>query len=252
MKKRTVIYKSFAVTLSGDDQNTVHGVAAAYGNIDKHNDVIGKGAFTKTLNERPRVHFLWQHKMDRPIGLITRFENGPDGLEFWAKFSSTPDGQMARQNMLEGIVTKFSVGFMPVKMGNQTVNGRRVNQIEEAVLVEISAVTEPANDMARLIAVKAAQHDIGEETLAELVEACALQLAEGSKDAPDAPQGVTEGEEVEVPGVEAQNDEYAPESANPSCDVDPDAEARSLAIKSALDNLVINMRLNDILDRMRA
>ncbi|WP_197410491.1 HK97 family phage prohead protease [Sphingopyxis sp. H081] len=148
--------KSFKAQLI--DDNYVEGFASTYGNIDSYGDIVERGAFTKTLQEsKHKVKFLWQHDMKQPIGVIEELRDEPQGLYFKARFSNSTAGQDARIQLQEGVVDSFSIGFRLMKsLADRAPNGRPINRLQEIALAEISAVTIPANDQAKLIAVKSA------------------------------------------------------------------------------------------------
>lgn len=148
--------KSFQARLT--DDNYVEGFASTYGNIDAYGDIVERGAFTKTLQERKdKIKFLWQHDMKQPIGVIEELRDEPQGLYFKARFSNSTAGQDARIQLQEGVVDSFSIGYRLMKsITDRAPNGRPINRLQEIALAEISAVTIPANDQAKLVAVKSA------------------------------------------------------------------------------------------------
>ena len=53
----------------------VTGYLAAFGNVDSDNDIIEKGAFSKSINERFNdIFYLQQHDWTRPLGKFTKLE----------------------------------------------------------------------------------------------------------------------------------------------------------------------------------
>ena len=59
----------------------VKGYGSYFGNKDSDGDVIAKGAYQKTIKENgDRVRYLWQHKMDKPIGKIKEMYEDDKGL----------------------------------------------------------------------------------------------------------------------------------------------------------------------------
>ena len=77
--------KSFTLPVQikavGDD-GTFSGYAATFGNIDKGDDIIVKGAFAEYLasigTNYPSV--CWQHETDEPIGVTTLMREDEIGL----------------------------------------------------------------------------------------------------------------------------------------------------------------------------
>ena len=129
----------------------VKGYGSYFGNKDSDGDVIAKGAYQKTIKENgERVRYLWQHKMDKPIGKIKEMYEDDKGLMFVAEIPKTTLGNDALELMKAGIVTENSVGILPIQ--KQMKEGFR--EITEVKLYEISAVTLAANDQAKILDVK--------------------------------------------------------------------------------------------------
>ena len=129
----------------------VKGYGSYFGNKDSDGDVIAKGAYQKTIQENgDRVRYLWQHKMDKPIGKIKELYEDDKGLMFVAEIPKTTLGNDALELMKAGIVTENSVGILPIQ--KQMKDDYR--EITEVKLYEISAVTLAANDQAKILDVK--------------------------------------------------------------------------------------------------
>lgn len=129
----------------------VKGYGSYFGNKDSDGDVIAKGAYQKTIKENgERVRYLWQHKMDKPIGKIKEMYEDDKGLMFVAEIPKTTLGNDALELMKAGIVTENSVGILPIQ--KQMKDDYR--EITEVKLYEISAVTLAANDQAKILDVK--------------------------------------------------------------------------------------------------
>ena len=129
----------------------VKGYGSYFGNKDSDGDVIAKGAYQKTIKENgDRVRYLWQHKMDKPIGKIKEMYEDDKGLMFVAEIPKTTLGNDALELMKAGIVTENSVGILPIQ--KQMKDDYR--EITEVKLYEISAVTLAANDQAKILDVK--------------------------------------------------------------------------------------------------
>ena len=129
----------------------VKGYGSYFGNKDSDGDVIAKGAYQKTIKENgERVRYLWQHKMDKPIGKIKEMYEDDKGLMFVAEIPKTTLGNDAPELMKAGIVTENSVGILPIQ--KQMKDDYR--EITEVKLYEISAVTLAANDQAKILDVK--------------------------------------------------------------------------------------------------
>lgn len=136
------------------EEGTFSGVASVYGAVDLGNDVVEKGAFTKTIRERKgKVKILWQHEIKSPIGSGT-LRDTPEGLVVDGELAM--DVQQAREAhslMKKGILDGLSIGFETVK--DAITEG--VRHLKELKLWEVSVVTFPMQLDARVTDVKAAQ-----------------------------------------------------------------------------------------------
>lgn len=143
-------YKSQAID-EMSDEGIIKGYASVFGNMDSDGDVIEKGAYTKTLNEnKERIKFLWQHRMDKPLGKVMDISQDDRGVPFSAKISDTALGNDAKTLIKDGVLNEFSVGFMPIKYEEKTDSKGRYDGliIREVKLYEFSLVTLAANDQA--------------------------------------------------------------------------------------------------------
>ena len=130
-----------------DEKGVVKGYASMFNNIDSDNDIITKGAYSKTLQENSeRIAFLYQHNMHQPIGKPTSMKEDDNGLFVEAKISDSSLGKDVKTMISEGILKEFSVGFIPIK--EEFVGG--INYIKEIKLFEFSLVTLAANPMAQV------------------------------------------------------------------------------------------------------
>lgn len=128
--------------------------AAAFGSTDSYNDIVQKGAFAKTIAESFRkVKHLWNHDMDRPIGVPESMVEDAYGLLITSKVSDTALGRDTLTLIRDGVTDCNSIGYVPIKYAIDDQNGTRT--LTELMLVEYSTVVFPANYGARTIGVKA-------------------------------------------------------------------------------------------------
>lgn len=146
----------------GGDGRTVCGTAVPYGSPAEifdgsrsYTEVFRRGAFAKSIAERgQRVPCLAQHdRKSLPLGVASLLEERADGLYCELAVSATRHGDEVLQLVADGALDGLSVGFQPItdRMGPDGVVERL-----EARLVEISVVTFPAYDSARVAAVRQA------------------------------------------------------------------------------------------------
>lgn len=145
--------QSFTLKLDAppDDEGRFTGYAAVFGNVDQGNDVIERGAFTKTLDENPEVPILWAHDTDEPIGVSTSMVEDAKGLRVEGQLAL--DVQRAREVhalMKLGAIKGLSIGYKTV---TRTFKGA-VRHLEELKLGEFSPVVFPMNALAGVDDVK--------------------------------------------------------------------------------------------------
>lgn len=145
--------KSFAFKLDGppDDEGRFTGYAAVFGNVDKGNDLIEPGAFTKTLQENPEVPILWAHNPDEPIGVSASMSEDGKGLKVEGQLAM--EVQRAREVhalMRLGAIKGLSIGYQTVKRNFKGA----VRHLQELKLGEFSPVVFPMNELAQVSGVK--------------------------------------------------------------------------------------------------
>jgi len=142
------------------------GYGSIFGNEDQGNDIMQKGAFTKSLVNRPvsKVKMLYQHKTDEPIGVFTDMYEDSKGLFVKGQLAmGTQKGREAYELLKMGALDGMSIGFRadPEKQGYNE-NKRGVRTLKEVDLMEISLVTFPMNESALIETVKGNAKNIRE------------------------------------------------------------------------------------------
>jgi HK97 family phage prohead protease len=147
----------FEIKSTADD-GTFDGYGSVFDVVDSYQEVVAKGAFTDSLKEiaakgRP-VPVLWQHRSGEPIGAWTDLKEDDHGL--FGKGQILLDaGDMEKRayaHMKARTVTGLSIGYWIRESSYDEKTGIRT--LTKLDLVEISLVTFPANDDARVEAVK--------------------------------------------------------------------------------------------------
>ena len=148
-------YRSGPFKLKSVDRakSTFDGYASVFGNVDSYDDVVERGAFTKTLVEfGKRVKVLWQHDPMCPIGRPSEMEEDDKGLHVVAKISETTLGKDAMVLLEDGTIDELSIGYTPIKWTYDKESG--LTRLHEVKLWEFSLVTWAANDLAVVQGVK--------------------------------------------------------------------------------------------------
>ena len=138
------------------------GIFAGYGSvfhiIDSQRDVVLPGAFAESIRAQGRaIKLLWQHDAKEPIGVIEELREDAQGL--YVRGRLLLDVARAREAytlLKEGVVSGLSIGYSPVRYRLDPDTG--VRQLAKVDLWEISLVTFPANDAARITVVKQEDH----------------------------------------------------------------------------------------------
>ncbi len=148
---------SFDVKAVGDD-GSFNGYGSVFGVVDSYMEVVAPGAFTESLAElkakgRP-VPVLWQHRSSEPIGAWSQLKEDDHGL--WGEGQILLEAgameKRAHAHMKARTVTGLSIGYWVRESSFDEKTGIRT--LTKLDLVEISLVTFPANDDARVEAVK--------------------------------------------------------------------------------------------------
>lgn len=143
------------------------GYGAYFGNVDSYGDVIAKGAFAQTLKDAKKndnypamllQHGNWLGGDDNmPVGIWTSMKEDDKGLVVEGKLAETQRGKDAYALLKmepRPAITGLSIGFRVKEMvlGTKPKEPRRTLTAVE--LMEVSLVTFPANDKARITGVK--------------------------------------------------------------------------------------------------
>ena len=152
--------RSFALQIkaAGDD-GTVEGYGSVFGVRDNYDDVIAKGAFVQSLKDHKAAGtmpaMLWQHDADKPIGVWTEMVEDEKGLRINGQLAmETVKGKEAHALLKMGALNGLSIGFMSKEWAyDRDTEVRTLTAID---LWEVSLVTFPANEKARVTNVKSA------------------------------------------------------------------------------------------------
>jgi len=137
--------------------------------IDSDNDLITRGAFTKSIQERGvnsesnrKIAFLRFHDWNMPIGKFTELKEDENGLYAVAQLSKSTDGNNALIDYEEGIIREHSIGFKYMKdkirfIEDDTKENGGFYQVSEVQLFEGSAVTFGANEFTNVIEIVKAE-----------------------------------------------------------------------------------------------
>jgi uncharacterized protein len=143
----------------GED-GVIAGYGAVFGNRDSYGDVIQPGAFKRSLADhrrnKSRPKMFWQHDPSQPIGSWTEITEDDKGLLVTGQLNmDVQRGREAFALLKAGDIDGLSIGYRVVKASEDETQG--VMLLKELTLVEVSVVSQPANPLALVSAVKAAE-----------------------------------------------------------------------------------------------
>ncbi|AUX77992.1 phage prohead protease protein [Sinorhizobium fredii] len=145
--------------VKADNEGVLTGYASLFDVVDRQSEIVRPGAYRRTLAEHKMQGtspaLLWSHKLDRPIGRWVELREDQRGL--WAKGKlslNTDAGKQAYAHLVNGDLDGLSIGFVVPEDGRKYL-GDGTFELLEIELVEISVVTAPANQGARISSVKA-------------------------------------------------------------------------------------------------
>lgn len=151
-----------------------------FDNVDSDNDVIRRGAFKKSIQERGpmaasnrKIAFLRFHNWEMPIGKFLELSEDEFGLYAVAQLGNSTLGNDALADYKDGIINEHSIGFKYVKDKIRFVEDSGLDngidgfyEISEVKLFEGSAVTFGANEFTPVVEVAKTQGRV--ETLDDL------------------------------------------------------------------------------------
>lgn len=150
-----------------NEDGTFEGYGSVFGVEDWYQDVVIKGAFANTLAawklKGAMPSLCWQHDMEKVIGVYDEMREDDYGLYLRGRLLKD-DVALAREAyalMKAKAVTGLSIGYrVKVDEYNRETDIRTLKELE---LWEVSLVTMPANDLARVESVKSIRDVTGLE-----------------------------------------------------------------------------------------
>lgn len=149
--------RSYTLSVKAAEDGTIEGYASVFGVKDNWDDIIVPGAFLATLNAHKAAGtmpaLLWQHENDKPIGIWQEMVEDARGLRVKGQLAlETSRGKEAHALLKMGAINGLSIGFISKAWSYD--NETDVRTLTEVDLWEVSLVTFPANQDARVTSVK--------------------------------------------------------------------------------------------------
>lgn len=148
------------------EEGQFEGYITIWNEIDSSNDRTIRGAFKKTLREKKKFPFLWQHDQWDPIGSFVGkendtgvFINGELNLMLTTSgVPKVPTAHKAHALMLNGDLKELSYGYDPLEYDFETDKRKgKIRNLKEVRLWESSVVTWAMLESARITDVKQMQ-----------------------------------------------------------------------------------------------
>jgi uncharacterized protein len=139
------------------DAGTFSGYGSVFNVKDSYGDIVAPGAFVESLATQKAAGrlpaMLWQHRSAEPLGVYTSMEEDSLGLKVEGQLAlSTVRGAEAHSLMKMGALSGLSIGYVTRDDSYDKATG--INTLKKLDLWEVSLVTFPANDAARVQGVK--------------------------------------------------------------------------------------------------
>jgi HK97 family phage prohead protease len=191
--------KAVNIMLSDLDEGSrkVKGYFASFDTIDSDMDVIRKGAFAKSIQEKGvdstsnrKIAHLRNHDWEQQIGKILELKEDSTGLYFVSQLGRSTKGEDAFLDYQDGILREHSIGFNYVQdkikhVPESTFSPDGHFEVLEVKLWEGSAVTFGANSLTPVLDVAKGQDKALQfKKLTELSEAFfkAIKNGKGTDD----------------------------------------------------------------------
>ena len=164
-------------TYNGESR-TISGYAAIFNNKDKAGDILLKGCFAKSIQDRgpesqanDKIIMLWQHDQHEPIGRISVLLEDEKGLYFEAVIDDVERGNQTIKQLESGTLNQFSIGYSYVWEKCEYDQERDAFIVKEVVLYEISVVSIGCNGETEYLGLKSESTDPYEELKNEIESA---------------------------------------------------------------------------------
>ncbi|MGV2296821.1 HK97 family phage prohead protease [Morganella morganii] len=136
------------------------GYGSVFGVKDSYSDIVVPGAFQASLSEWREKGglpaMLWQHQISEPVGVYTEMREDDTGLYVKGRLliEDDPLSKRAHAHLKAGSLSGLSIGYILKDWEYDRSKGAFL--LKEIDLWEVSLVTFPSNDEARVSDVKSA------------------------------------------------------------------------------------------------
>lgn len=150
--------RDFAFELKSlKEDGTFEGYGSVFGVKDSYDEIVAAGAFVESLSAHKSKGtmpaLLWQHRSGEPCGVYSDMFEDNIGLKVSGQLAlKTVRGAEAYELLKMKAISGLSIGFATREDSYDRVTGIRT--LKKVDLYEVSLVTFPANDTARVQGVK--------------------------------------------------------------------------------------------------
>ena len=116
------------------------GYAAIFDRVDKGGDVVRPGAFARSLARGGAVPLLWEHR-GAPIGTVVMAKEDRRGLRVIGRVSDARAARLLADEAVKGLSFGYRV---------RAASGAEPRELTELDLVEVSLVSFPMQEQARI------------------------------------------------------------------------------------------------------
>jgi HK97 family phage prohead protease len=117
------------------EKREVAGIAVPYERLE-NGEMFARDSVTLD----PEAKLMWQHDKSEPIGKIVEGRHTPEGFEIRATISDTSRGRDSIALLEDGVINRFSVGFL---MRDSKTDDQRNRIVTDAYVREVSLVSFP-------------------------------------------------------------------------------------------------------------
>jgi HK97 family phage prohead protease len=203
-------YKSFE--LKAQDNGTVAGYFSTYDETpDSYGDIIKPGAFTETIKKRAEsghpFPLCFNHDFSAVIGAVKTIEDRENGPYIEAEFLDTAQAQDVRKMLQSGAIYQFSFAYDVLGWEEPSPEQRKqgiFNILTKLEVFEVSVVTVPANQNAKVTEVKSSEPETkqgkrnrkaDEDIIRNCINALQSLLDDGAEDN-NTQEGTEDGEKA--------------------------------------------------------
>lgn len=144
--------------IEDEEPGTFEGYASVFDEVDQVADAVAPGAFKRTIRAHRRKNrmpaLLWQHDSRKPIGVWEELKEDDHGLFGRGQLfiDDIAEARAAHALLKGGGLSGLSIGYRTVK--SVIDEKKKTRRLLDVDLFEVSLVTFPALDSARVSAVK--------------------------------------------------------------------------------------------------